>query len=49
MNTLKRGYAIVKKDNVVVSDSKMIKKDDIINIDIKNGNIKTQVLEVTNE
>jgi len=49
MNTLKRGYAIIKKDNKVISDSKKITKDDIINIDVKNGSIKTQVLEVTSE
>ena len=49
MNTLKRGYAIVKKDNNVISDSKNIKKDDIIDINVRDGNIKTQVLEVTNE
>ena len=49
MNTLKRGYAIVKKDNNVISDSKNIKKDDIIDINVRDGIIKTQVLEVTNE
>ena len=49
MNTLKRGYAIVKKDNKVISDSKDIRKDDIIDINIRDGIIKTQVLEVTNE
>ena len=49
MNTLKRGYAIVKKNNNVISDSKNIKKDDIIDINVRDGNIKTQVLEVTNE
>jgi exodeoxyribonuclease VII large subunit len=49
MNTLKRGYAIIKKDNSVLSDIQKIKKDDIINIDIKNGHLNAQVLEVTNE
>ena len=49
MNTLKRGYAIIKKDNKVISDSKKLKKDDIINIDLRNGQISTKVLEVTNE
>lgn len=49
MNTLKRGYAIVKKDTKVISNIQKIKKDDIINIDIKNGHINAQVLEVTNE
>ena len=46
MNTLKRGYAIVKKDNKVISDTSKIKKDDIINIDVKNGEINALVLEV---
>ena len=49
MNTLKRGYAIVKKDNKVISDSKKLKKDDIIDIDIRNGKMSAKVLEVTNE
>ena len=49
MNTLKRGYAIIKKDNKVISDSRKIEKDDIINIDLRNGKISTKVLEVTNE
>ena len=49
MNTLKRGYAIVKKDNVVISDIQKVKKDDIIDIDIRDGHVKTQVLEVENE
>ena len=49
MNTLKRGYAIVKKDNKVISDIQKVKKDDIINIDVKNGHLNAQVLEVTNE
>ena len=46
MNTLKRGYAIVKKDNKVVSDIKNIKKEDNININIKNGIISAKVVEV---
>lgn len=49
MNTIKRGYAIIKKDNKVISNIQKVKKDDIINIDIKNGSINAQVLEVTNE
>lgn len=48
MNTLKRGYAIVKKDNKVLSDITKIKKDDIINIDVKSGSINAKVVEVTN-
>ena len=49
MNTLKRGYAIIKKNGVVVSDVTNVKKDDIIDMSLKNGRIKSQVLEVINE
>ena len=49
MNTIKRGYAITKKDNLVISDVKKVKKDDIINIELKNGQIVSKVLEVVNE
>ena len=48
MNTLKRGYSIVKKDNKVVSDIKNICVDDMINIDIKDGIINAKVVEVKN-
>ena len=47
MNTLKRGYAIIKKDEKVISDSKKLKKDDIIDIDVRNGKINAKVVEVT--
>ena len=46
MNTLKRGYSIVKKDDKVVSDIKNICVNDMINISIKNGNINAKVVEV---
>ena len=49
MNTLKRGYAIIKKDNKVISDSKKLAKNDIINVGIKNGSINAKVLEVESE
>jgi exodeoxyribonuclease VII large subunit len=48
MNTLKRGYAIVKLDKKVVSDIKKVKIDDIINIDVDNGSINAKVMEVSN-
>lgn len=48
MNTLKRGYAIVKSNDSVVSDIKKIKKEDIIDINIKNGIINAKVIEVSN-
>ena len=49
MNTLKRGYAIIKKDEKVISDSQKVKKDDIINVALRNGKINAKVLEVSNE
>ena len=48
MNTLKRGYAIIKKDNTVVSDINNINVDDTINIKLNNGNIISKVMEVNN-
>lgn len=46
LNTLKRGYAIVRKNDKVISDVAKIGKDDIINISVKNGNINALVVEV---
>ena len=46
MNTLKRGYAIVKKENIVLTDIKELKKDDIININLEKGTIVSKVVEV---
>ena len=46
MNTLKRGYSIVKKDNKVVSDVKKLKVDDMIDISVKNGIVNAKVVEV---
>lgn len=46
LNTLKRGYAIVRKNDKVISDVAKIGKDDIINISVKNGNINALVIEV---
>ena len=48
MNTLKRGYSIVKKDDKVVSDVNDILVDDMINVNIKNGIINAKVIEVCN-
>ena len=46
MNTLKRGYSIVKRDDKVVSDINGVEIDDMININIKNGMINAKVVEV---
>ena len=46
INTIKRGYAIVKKGDKIVSSVTKIKKDDIINVEVKEGNINAKVVEV---
>ena len=46
LNTLKRGYAIAKKDDKVISDINTIKKDDIISINLEKGTIISKVMEV---
>ena len=48
MNTLKRGYSIVKKDDKVVTDIENVSVDDMINVNIKNGFINAKVIEVCN-
>ncbi len=42
--TLKRGYAIVKHNNKAIESIKKIKKDDIINIELQDGNVEAKVL-----
>jgi len=44
LNTIKRGYAIVKKDNKVITSIKNIKKDDTLILNIKDGNIDVKVI-----
>ncbi|MBO5530272.1 MAG: exodeoxyribonuclease VII large subunit [Bacilli bacterium] len=46
LNTLKRGYSITKIDNKVVTDIKKVKKDDKLNISIKNGEINAKVIDI---
>jgi exodeoxyribonuclease VII large subunit len=46
LNVIKRGYAVVKKDNLPIADIKRIKINDILNIDIKNGSITTLVTDI---
>ena len=48
LNTIKRGYTIVKKEGSLVS-AKNIKKDDLINIKFKDGDIDALVKEVNYE
>lgn len=46
LNALKRGYSITKKEGSAVNTIKNINKDDIIDIVVVDGNIKTKVMEV---
>ena len=46
MNTLKRGYAIVKLDDKVVSDISRLKNDDKIAVELSDGVVISRVLEV---
>ena len=48
LSSLKRGYAIVKKDDKCIISLKTIKKDDIINVILKDGIVETKVMEVKN-
>ena len=49
MNTLKRGYAIVKCQNQVISDVSKVRVDDQLAIDLKNGQIVAKVMKVSEE
>ena len=46
LNTLKRGYTIVRSENHVISDIKNIKVKDNLEIEFKNGKVITQVVKV---
>ena len=41
--TLKRGYSIVKKENHVLESITQLKKDDFLEIEMKDGTIETKV------
>ena len=46
MNTLKRGYAIIKKEDSVISSIKKLNKDDEIKINVSDGIIDAKVIKV---
>lgn len=46
LNTLNRGYAMVKKDDKVISSINKIKEDDIVNISLKDGNVTSRIIKV---
>ena len=43
LKTLYRGYTITQKDGKILKSKKEVKKDDIINIEFHDGNIKAKV------
>ena len=49
MNTIKRGYAIVKEENHVISSIQNIEKNTKLNITLKDGILVTKVLETRRE
>ena len=46
MNTLKRGYAIVKKDDMVVASISKLKEKDDIKINLSDGVIDAKIIKV---
>ena len=46
MNTLKRGYAIIKKEDCVISSIKKLNKDDEIKINVSDGTIDAKIIKV---
>ena len=46
MNTLKRGYAIIKKEDSVISSIKKLNKDDEIKINVSDGTIDAKVIKI---
>ena len=49
MNTLKRGYSITKLDNKVINSISNLKKDDLLKIKLKDGNIDAKVVKVSED
>ena len=46
MNTLKRGYAVIRNNHKVISDIKGIKKDLVLEIELRDGNFCAKVEKV---
>lgn len=46
LNTLKRGYTITRSNDRVVSDINNIKKDDILEIEFRDGLVKSKVIDM---
>lgn len=46
LNTLNRGYAIIKKDDKVLSSTKKVKENDVVTITLKDGSISSKIIKV---
>ncbi|MDD3048498.1 MAG: exodeoxyribonuclease VII large subunit [Bacilli bacterium] len=46
LNTLKRGYAIIKKDNKAISNIKTLNKNDNISIKLNKGIINANIIDI---
>ena len=46
LNTLKRGYSIVRSNNHVISDITNLKKDDELEVEFRDGKVITKVVKV---
>ncbi|MGM9881230.1 MAG: exodeoxyribonuclease VII large subunit [Bacilli bacterium] len=46
LNTLNRGYAVIKKEGKVISSIKNIKQDDTVSISVKDGTITSKIIKV---
>ncbi len=49
LSSLKRGYAIIKMNDRCITSLKKLKKEDNINIVLKDGNLNARITEVNND
>lgn len=46
LNILKKGYSVVTRDDKVIKDAESLKKGDVVNIRLSNGEVAAKVEEV---
>lgn len=46
LNALKRGYAVIKKDNKIISDITKLKTDEVITTELNNGCIESKIINI---
>ncbi len=44
LSTIKRGYSIIRKDNIVISNINSLNKGDVLEIELRDGKVNTEVL-----